>query len=151
MEATDYSIQMVKDARGITVKTQGNFEMPAIYDAVDSLNEEWLNNAAVYDRNIAGASGSNDTDPVNIKIGSTKVPETLTLDEAIRIGVVSEIATYTTTYSSGAGTENRNKNIALGAAALNNTICSANGGVWSFNDVVGNTTEDKGYLEAGAI
>ncbi|MDO5427268.1 MAG: hypothetical protein Q4F54_06555 [Coriobacteriia bacterium] len=40
MEATDYSIQMVKDTKGITVKTQGNFEMPAIYDAVDSLNEE---------------------------------------------------------------------------------------------------------------
>lgn len=40
MEATDYSIQMAKDAKGITVKTQGNFEMPAIYDAVDSLNDE---------------------------------------------------------------------------------------------------------------
>lgn len=151
MTATDYSIQMVQNTKGITVKTQGNFEMPAIYEAVDSLNEEWLNNAAVFERNIAGASGSDNTDPVNINIGSTKVPETLTLDEAIRIGVVSEISSYTTTYSSGAGTENRNKNIALGAAALNNSICTANGGTWSFNDVVGDTTADKGYLEAGAI
>lgn len=151
MESNDYSIQMIKDTNSITVKTQGDFEMPAIYDAVDILNEKWLNNAAVYENDLAGASGDNDTDPVNIKIGSTKVPETLSLDEAIRIGVVSEISTYTTTYSSGAGTENRNKNIALGAAALNNTICAANGGTWSFNEVVGNTTEDKGYLEAGAI
>lgn len=40
MTATDYSIQMAKEARGIMVKTQGNFDMPAIYDAVDALNEQ---------------------------------------------------------------------------------------------------------------
>lgn len=129
MTATDYSIQMAQEARGIMVKTQGNFEMPAIYDAVNALNERWLENATVFDKNIGGASGSVDSEPVQISIGSTKVPELLTLDEALNIGVVSVISTYTTTYSSGAGTENRNKNIALGAAALNNTICPANGGV----------------------
>ena len=128
MEATDYSIQMVQDKIGIMVKTQGNFEMPAIYDAVNALNEEWLNNATVYERNIGGAQGSTNDDAVKINIASTKVPESLSLDEALTIGVVSVISTYTTTYSSGAGTENRNKNIALGAAALNNTICPANGG-----------------------
>lgn len=40
MEATDYSIQMVKDNKGIMVKTQGDFEMPAIYDAVEALNND---------------------------------------------------------------------------------------------------------------
>ena len=85
-------------------------------------------NADVYERNVGGAQGSNNDDAVKINIGSTKVPENLSLDEALTIGVVSVISSYTTTYSSGAGTENRNKNIALGAAALNNTICSANGG-----------------------
>ncbi len=64
-----------------------------------------------------------------ITVGSTKVPELLRLDEALSIGVVSVISSYTTTYSSGAGTEKKNKNIALGAAALNNSICKANGGV----------------------
>lgn len=128
MEATDYSIQMVKDKKGITVKTQGDFEMPAIYEAVNALDNEWLNNAAVYEHNIGGASGSTNEDAVKINIVSTKVPESLPLNDALTIGVVSVISTYTTTYSSGAGTENRNKNIALGAEAINNTICTANGG-----------------------
>ncbi len=40
MTATDYSIQMTQESRGIMVKTQGNFDMPAIYDAVEALNEQ---------------------------------------------------------------------------------------------------------------
>lgn len=40
MEATDYSIKMIQEPKGIIVKTQGNFEMPAIYDAVNALNEQ---------------------------------------------------------------------------------------------------------------
>ena len=38
------------------------------------------------------------------------------------------ISSYTTTYSSGTGSENRNYNIALASSLLNNSICSANGG-----------------------
>lgn len=151
MEATDYSIQMTQEQSGIMVRTQGNFEMPAINDAVRSLNEDWLDNAAVYENNILGASGSTNADAVKIDINSTKVPEVLSLDNALSIGVVSIFSSFTTTYSNGAGTENRNKNIDLGASSLNNSICKANGGRWSFNEVVGNTTADKGYLEAGTI
>ena len=73
-------------------------------------------------------NGSDNTDPVHVEIGATKVPESLSLAEAINIGVVSTISTYTTSYSSGAGTENRNHNIDLGASLLNESICPANGG-----------------------
>ena len=51
MTATNYSIKLVKDEKGITVKTQGNFDMPAISETVDTLNNEWLNNASVYELN----------------------------------------------------------------------------------------------------
>lgn len=149
--ASNYSIKFVQDASGITVKTQGDFDMPNITEAIEGLNNHWLENAAVFEANHFSARGSTSDEAVHIEIGSTKVPESLSLENALSIGVVSTISTYTTTYSSGAGTENRNKNIALGAAALNNTICAANGGQWCFNDVVGDTTTDKGYLEASAI
>lgn len=88
---------------------------------------------------------------MHINISSTQIPKKLALNEALDIGVVSVISTYTTTYSSGAGTENRNKNIALASASLNNTIAEANGGRWSFNDCVGDATIERGYTEAGAI
>ena len=51
MTATDYSINFIKDDKGINVKTQGNFDMPAISEAVEALNDDWLNNAAVYELN----------------------------------------------------------------------------------------------------
>lgn len=149
--ATNYSIKFSTASNGIMVNTQGDFDMPNISQAIEGLNNDWLENAAVFESNRFGARGSNESDPVHIEVGSTKVPEKLTLDEALTIGVVGIISTYTTTYSSGAGTENRNKNIALGAASLNNTICPANGGRWSFCDIVGDTTPERGYLEASAI
>ena len=43
MTTTDfYSIKFQNVSNKIIVKTDGEFEMPSIYDAVDQLNEKWL-------------------------------------------------------------------------------------------------------------
>lgn len=125
--------------------------MPSISDAVEQLNSKWLEDALIFENNKnTGREKSGDMD-TTIAITSSKVPEKLGLSEALNIGVVTTISSYTTTYSSGAGTENRNGNIALCASTINNSICKSDGGRWSFNETVGDTTPDRGYTEAGAI
>lgn len=148
----DYSIKFRRSGENISVLSDGDFEMPSIYDAVEKLQTYWLKDAIVYENNkTTSKDNSNSTDAVHISISSTQIPKKLNLNEALDIGVVSVISTYTTTYSSGAGTENRNKNISLASESLNNTIAEANGGRWSFNETVGDTTIERGYTEAGAI
>ena len=58
--------------------------------------------------------------------------------------VLSEFSTYTYT-----STQNRADNITLTAQAINNYIMMP-GDVFSFNGVVGNRTEEKGYKMAGS-
>lgn len=147
----DYSIKFEKQNSSILVKTEGDYDIPSIYEAVDSLNNLWLENARVSENGKNSFKPSDDNNDIKIEIKSTKVPESLSLDEAIKIGVVTTISEYSTNYSSGAGTENRNHNIALAASLVNNSICSANGGTWSFNQICGDCDASKGFLEAGAV
>ena len=42
-------------------------------------------------------------------------------------------------------------NIHTAADLLSGSIAKANGGSWSFNDIAGEATPDKGYQTAGAI
>ena len=115
-------------------------------------NNELLSDAIVYENNHK----NNEVEKVNKKDLSVEVlPTSITgntnIEQALNIGLIQEISSYTTSYTTGAGTENRNDNIALAAASINNSICYANGSYWSFNEVVGDTTPEKGYKEAGTI
>lgn len=87
----------------------------------------------------------------HIEIATGTAPQTVTLDEALSMGIVGTISTYTTEFVSSAANENRNHNIRLGASLLNNSIAQANGGVWSFLETTGEFTAEKGFLEAGVI
>lgn len=147
-----YSINFVNQENGIFVKTQGDFDIPNVADCSNRFNRQYLNNIYVYENNKLNNFDNNlDVTEIKIEISSSPVDSLITLDYALSIGLVQEISKYSTSYTSGAGTENRNKNISIAAQYLNNTICSSNGGTWSFNNVVGDTTADKGYLEAGTI
>uniref|UniRef100_UPI003A91A182 hypothetical protein n=1 Tax=Gordonibacter urolithinfaciens TaxID=1335613 RepID=UPI003A91A182 len=41
--------------------------------------------------------------PVEVAVGSGTAPETSTFDEAVSLGLVAEISSYTTEFTSGAG------------------------------------------------
>ena len=63
---------------------------------------------------------------------------------------LSLIHIYTTEFTSGAGTENRNHNIRLVSDLLNDSVAPA-GGTWSFNGTSGECNAERGFLGAGAI
>lgn len=72
----------------------------------------------------------------------------LTTEEARAMGIQERIATFTTHFSSSNAP--RVNNIQTLARALDGTLIPP-GGVFSFNDVVGPRTAEKGYREAGTI
>lgn len=131
----------------IWVHTDGQTTIPFIPDTLNSLNDMLFGeNGRAWDE-----SQATEGNPVEVSIESGAVPESLSFDEAINLGVVCEVASYTTEYSTNVGTENRNSNIHLAADMLNNSIVTANGGTWSFNSITGERTEDKGFKGAGTI
>ncbi len=64
--------------------------------------------------------------------------------------MVGPIGTFTTTYTTGQGTENRNHNIELVSQILDNSICKIRRDVVVQRDY-GDCNEEKGFLGAGAI
>lgn len=84
-----------------------------------------------------------------ITIEETELPSSMSVDDAKSYGVIGEVSSFTTEYSSSA--EARKNNIHLAADMLSNSIVKANGGEWDFNEITGERTEDKGFQSAGAI
>ncbi len=105
--------------------------------------------AAVIELDNVLFGGDPPAEQPTISIASAQVPESMTFDEALSFGVITKISEYTTEYT--AGHVERNTNIHLAAQLLNNSIASADGGQWSFNDIAGDCNEEKGFLAAGAI
>ncbi|MDR0888559.1 MAG: VanW family protein [Coriobacteriales bacterium] len=79
---------------------------------------------------------------------TTPVDPSLTTDEAQGYGIVGEIATFTTNYSSASSA--KVTNIHLASDKVNGSLI-APGGTWSFNDTVGNTTTAEGYQQSIGI
>lgn len=126
----------------IFVHAETSGTIPLVDNAVDALDKALLQESeAPQDRNGNGV-------PV-IEVQTGSIPDSMTLDEALSYGVVTRISTYTTTYTGGATA--RNANIHLAADLLDNSIVSADGGVWSFNGIAGECNAAKGFQSAGAI
>ncbi len=142
--AEDTTVTFREEGSDIIVTTGGPGKLPQVSPAVGELQE------ALYGE--SGIAWSNE-EPYNIaiEIGETDKPETLTLNEAMELDIVSPIGEFTTEFSNYVGTENRNHNIKLAADILNNRIVDANGGIWSFNDESGDTNEAAGFWSAGSI
>lgn len=128
----------------IVVKTSGSGEIPEVAPAIEQANE------AMYGKDGI-AWNANATQPIAIEIGESNAPETLSFDQAVDIGIITVIGEYTTEFANDEGTENRNHNIRLVSDILNDTICDANGGKWSFNTNTGDTNLDPPFSSAGSI
>ena len=154
-------VQMEEKDGNITVITDGTVEVPQLDDAVYTLDKA-LFTAYRDNANVKPADDSDANKEINAEIsesGSSLVvsiqnglaPQSMSFDEALELGVVSEISTYTTEYVNSASTENRRHNIHLAADKISGSIVKANGGRWSFNERVGEATAEAGFLGAGAI
>ena len=135
-------VSFEKDDDGnVTVSVESSATIPLVDETTEALEE------ALFAENT-GSAYSGEAPAVSISFG--KAPDEMTVDEALDLGVIEVIASYTTTFSTGSSAANRNSNIALAAEYLNNSIVDP-GESWSFNDVCGERTEERGFLAAGAI
>lgn len=137
IDQSNLQVTFEKDDSGaITVSSNATGSVPLISDAIASMNETFF-------------VDESRTDAPVIELASTDLPSSVSFEDAIDFGLISEVSSFTTQYSSGA--EARTVNIHTAADLLTNSIIKANGGSWSFNDTAGEATEDKGYQNAGAI
>lgn len=137
IDQSNLQVTFEKDDSGaITVSSNAIGSVPLISDAIASMNETFF-------------VDESRTDTPVIELASTDLPSSVSFEDAIDFGLISEVSSFTTQYSSGA--EARTVNIHTAADLLTNSIIKANGGSWSFNNTAGEATEDKGYQNAGAI
>ena len=132
---SDYTIQFVDEGGKIMVQTNATGKVPQVSGALSRLNESFF------------VTTRRESAPVS-DISAVEIPDRMSFDEARDYGLVVEISSFTTQYASGA--EARNNNIHVAADALNDSICKA-GGSWSFLELSGEATPEKGYQGAGAI
>ena len=137
IDQANLQVSFSKDDQGtITVSSNATGTVPLVADAITSMNDTFF----VTDSR---------TEAPTIELSATDLPSTMSFNDAIDFGLINEVSSFTTQYSSGA--EARTVNIHTAADLLTNSIIKANGGSWSFNDTAGEATEDKGYQDAGAI
>lgn len=137
LRESDLTISFERLAGGsIQVSSNATGEIPDAQKATEMTNRELFGPAERHD-------------PLKIEVTSVDLPHTISFEEALDIGLISEISSFTTQFSSK--NTSRVTNISLASEFLNNSICKANGGTWSFNETAGEATADKGYKGAGAI
>ena len=132
---SDYLVHFTNEGGNITVSTNATGSVPQVSEAIAHLNETFF-------------SPNEKTTAAEVQVVSAQIPESMSFEEALDYGLITEISSYTTRYASGA--EARNNNIHVAADALNNSICKA-GETWSFLALAGEATPEKGYQGAGAI
>lgn len=126
-----------KDSNGqITVSSNAKGTAPVASDVLDTLNTSFF---------VSDAR----TQTPQIDVPSADIPSSLSFEDAKSFGLITDISSFTTQYSSG--NEARVNNIHTAADLLSGSIAKADGGSWSFNDTAGEATPDKGYQAAGAI
>ena len=129
----------------VIVRTDGEGAIPLVAEATGLLD------AALFGDDGKARTGVGAGAPVEVAIGSGPAPEAMPFDEAMDLGVIGAIASYTTEYATGPGTEARNHNIALVSQYLSDSVAKP-GDSWSFNGTAGDcSTEERGFKGAGAI
>ena len=125
-------------------QTDGTGTMPLVSDAVRQLNDALFGETR---QNFGGASGLIGCRRCRASSHCRRPgPATLSFDEAVDLGIVGTIASYTTEFTTGVGTENRNHNINLVSQLLSNSIVKP-GSSWSFNQTAGSATRRRGFWE----
>lgn len=131
----------------VTVYPDVSGKIPALSEAVADLKI-----ALFGDEKHAADEGAIavDGNPVFVEVKSMSVDSSMSIEDAIAKGVVSPISTFSTTYITGSTTEGRTANVLLAASLINGTVVKA-GEEFSFNAIIGATTEEKGYKVASVI
>ena len=118
---------------------------PRIAECIEHVNEDVFG----YGKGGKSAPAQEATEALRYEIETMAIPETMSFDEALLLGVIIPISTYTTEYTYGQIA--RNTNIHLAADLISDSVAPANGGIWSFNDIAGECNEEKGFMAAQAI
>ena len=132
------SFLMQDDVPMVEANTKG--VIPLASNAVDDLN------ALLFP---AGASAPTLSSQPSIKVAAGDIPTKLTVQESLDYGIITNISSFTTEFSTNAPA--RNHNIHLVADRLNNSIVDSDSGIWSFNGIAGNCNAEAGFQGAGAI
>lgn len=136
IDQDNLSVSLSKSDDGsVTVSTNASGTVPKASDSVAELNASFFVEASR-------------TEAPTYEVGSSELPSSMSFDEAKSFGLVTEISSFTTQYSSG--NDARVNNIHVASDYLNDSVCVA-GGEWSFNDIAGEATKERGYKDAGAI
>ena len=133
---TQGEITRTADTTGLTV--DGNALMNAVY--------QQLSPQACFQRSLDVQKGN--TSPqilLDISNFTSTVPATITEDSLKHINTL--VASYSTSFVSGTGSD---VNIGVAAKTINGTLVMP-GQTFSYNDIIGNTTLDKGYTYATVI
>ena len=137
IDSSGLQVSFGKDSTGeVTVSSNAKGSAPMADETLKELNSSFFVDDAR-------------TSTPQIDVPSADVPSTLSFEDAKSFGLITDISSFTTQYSSG--NEARVNNIHTAAGLLSNSIAKANGGTWSFNDTAGEASPDKGYQAAGAI
>lgn len=143
--SSDLVVSFEKTSDGIVVHSSGGAEIPDVVSACNQLQEKLYGAEG-----IAWSANASPSAP-KIEIAESSAPESLTVDQAVQLGIITVIGEYTTEFSNEEGTENRNHNIKLVCDLINDSITTANGGRWSFNEHTGDTNMDPPFASAGSI
>ena len=137
IDSDGLQVSFTKDGNGqIVVSSNAKGTAPVASDVMDELNTTFF-------------VSETRTQAPQISVPSADIPSSLSFEDAKSFGLITDISSFTTQYSSG--NEARVNNIHTAADLLSGSIAKANGGSWSFNDIAGEATPDKGYQAAGAI
>lgn len=133
------------DSDEVKVESDQSASLPVTSVAISSLNEALFGaDGKAYSQTDQAASA------VAIELLFESVTDAFSIEDAIDHGLICVISSYTTTYNTDVGTENRNHNIELVSSLLNNSVIPAQR-QWSFNETAGECNEAAGFLDAGAI
>lgn len=148
-------VSFERQGNEVMVHTEGSGDIPLVSETVQALDDvlfgETGSEASPSDgTGNAHAQRPDPGQPVEVAVGSGPAPAETTFDEALGLGLITDVSSFTTAYTSGAGTENRNHNIHLVSDMLSDSIVKP-GENWSFNGTAGDCDEEKGFLGAGAI
>ncbi len=138
--SNNVQIHFIDNDGSFNVESGSTLEVPDLMPSLETIN------SLLADKNASPVE-----EQFEFTLNKTTLPQTMSLDEALQMGLVTTIGSFTTNFTNVAGTENRNHNIKLAAESLSNYIVDGNGGTWSFNSILGDTDEEAGYWTAGSI
>ncbi len=139
------AVSFEDDGGGLMVVPDAEVIIPSVDDAVDALD------ASLFEAFRDGGAYEQRGERFGIPIEAATAEGPFTFDEAIANGIISEIASYTTSYTDTESTQNRNWNIQHASDILNDSVALRDGGSWSFTGILGEASAENGFKEANTI